>query len=190
MQIYWRWKFSKKAIVGKNVIFGRFTKIQLSLGSTKNDIIIRDNSRIFGTLHAAGGKIIIEKDVHLGPFSIIGAKDLVHIKALAMISTKVDIIDNNNHPVHPDDRRIMNLDGGKPELKNWKYADSMPIYIGENTWIGKNSLILKGVTIENNSIVAANSVVTKNIPENCIVAGNPAKVVKVEINSVKKYFNE
>ncbi len=190
LQIYWKWKFSKKAMIGKNVVFGRFSNITLTAGSTKNDIIIGDNTRVFGNLKAAGGKIIIEEDVHIGPFTTIGAKDLVHIKKLSMISTKVDIIDNNNHPIHPEDRLFMNIQGGKPELKTWKYSDSNPIFIGENTWIGKNSLILKGVTVEDNSIVAANSVVTKNVPARCIVAGNPAKIVKTEINHAKKYFNE
>lgn len=190
LQMYWRWRFSKKAIIGKNVVFGRFSNISLTAGSTKKDIIIGDNSRVFGSLKAAGGKIIIEEDVHIGPFSTIGAKDLVHIKKLSMISTKVDIIDNNNHPVHPEDRVFMNIEGGKPELKIWKYSESSAIIIGQNTWIGKNSLILKGVIVEDNSIVAANAVVTKNVPKECIVAGNPAKIVKKEINQVKKYFNE
>lgn len=190
LQIYWRWKFSKKARIGKNVVFGRFSSISLTAGSNRNDIIIGDNSRVFGSLKAAGGKIIIEEDVHIGPFSTIGAKDLVYIKRLSMISTKVDIIDNNNHPVHPQDRMVMNTKGGKPWLKTWEYSNSKPIYIGENTWIGKNSLILKGVNIEDNSIVAANSVVTKSVPQNCIAAGNPAKVVKTDINKVEQYFNE
>lgn len=190
MQIYWHWKFSKKAIIGKNVVFGRHTNIQLSNGSIRNDIVIEDNARIFGTLHAAGGNIFIETDVHFGPFSLIGSTDGIHIKKLSMISTRVDIVDNNNHPVHPSDRIIMNKKGGIPEFKKWKYSDKSKIVIGENTWIGKNSIILKGVNINSNSIVAANSVVTKNVAENTIVAGNPAKVVKENICNTLRYFNE
>lgn len=189
MQVYWYWKFSKKAIIGKNVTFGRFTSIRLLNGSTKQDIIIEDNARIFGTLICFGGKIIIEKDVHIGPLTTIGAKELVHIKTLSMISTKIDIIDNNNHPVHPDDRRIMNINGGKASFKTWQYSDSAPIIIGVNTWIGKNSLILKGVTIGDNSIVAAGSIVTQSTPVNCIVGGNPAKIVKQNIFNSKRYLN-
>lgn len=189
-QKYWYFKFSKKAIIGNNVIFGRHTKIQLSNGSSKKDIIIGDNARIFGTLHAAGGKIVIEEDVHFGPFSVIGSSNYILIKRLAMISTRVDIIDNNNHPVNPSDRKIMNLQGGSPALKSWKYSQSSPIIIGENTWIGKNSLILKGVSIEHNSVVAAKSVVTKNVTANTIVAGNPAKKVKEKIQNLERYFNE
>lgn len=189
-QVYWRYKFSKKAKIGKNVVFGRHTKIKLSNGSNKDDITIGDNARIFGTIHAAGGKIKVEEDVHFGPYSIIGSTNFVHIKKLAMISTRVDIIDNNNHPVNPYDRRIMNLKGGSQNLKHWRYSDSSPIVIGENTWIGKNSLILKGTNIGCNSVIAANSVVTKAVSANTIVAGNPARKVKENIQNLQRYFNE
>ncbi|MBA2585639.1 MAG: maltose acetyltransferase, partial [Chthoniobacterales bacterium] len=50
--------------------------------------------------------------------------------------------------------------------------------IGDNVWIGMNAVILKGVAIGENSVVAAGAVVTKSVPENCVVAGNPAKIVK------------
>ncbi|MCK5306493.1 MAG: acyltransferase [Candidatus Omnitrophica bacterium] len=53
-----------------------------------------------------------------------------------------------------------------------------PIIIEENVWVGTNSIILKGVKIGRNSVVGAGSVVTRDIPENCVVAGNPAKVIK------------
>lgn len=55
---------------------------------------------------------------------------------------------------------------------------SAPIVINDNVWIGMNALILKGVEIGRNSIVAAGAVVTKDVPENVLVAGNPARVVK------------
>ena len=53
-----------------------------------------------------------------------------------------------------------------------------PVYIGDNCWIGANTTILKGVSIGDNSIIGAGSVVTKDIPENSIAAGNPAKIIK------------
>lgn len=63
-------------------------------------------------------------------------------------------------------------------LWTWKYADHKPVVIGDNVWIGEYAAILKGVTIGRGSIVASHSVVTKNVPEYVIVAGNPARVVK------------
>lgn len=53
-----------------------------------------------------------------------------------------------------------------------------PVKIGENVWIGSNATILPGVTIGDNSVVAAGAVVTKDVPENTVVAGVPAKAVK------------
>ena len=55
---------------------------------------------------------------------------------------------------------------------------SKPVKIGDRVWIGIAATILPGVTIGENSIVAAGAVVTKDVPPNTIVAGNPAKVVK------------
>ena len=50
--------------------------------------------------------------------------------------------------------------------------------IGNNVWIGMNAIVLKGVTIGENSIIAAGAVVTKDVPPNTVVAGNPARFAK------------
>lgn len=62
--------------------------------------------------------------------------------------------------------------------------ETKPIIIGENVWIGMNSIILKGVTLGDNCIVAAGSVVTKSFPNNVMIGGNPAKIIK---NNVEFY---
>jgi maltose O-acetyltransferase len=54
----------------------------------------------------------------------------------------------------------------------------LPIKVEDNVWIGANATILPGVTIGKNSIVGAGAVVTKDVPENTIVGGNPAKVIR------------
>ena len=53
-----------------------------------------------------------------------------------------------------------------------------PIKVGNNVWFGGNVSVMPGVTIGDNSIIGAGSVVTKDVPSNCVVAGNPAKIIK------------
>tara|TARA_B110000211_G_C14002293_1_gene519082 strand:- start:380 stop:979 length:600 start_codon:yes stop_codon:yes gene_type:complete len=180
---------SRKALVGRNIIIGRHTKISLMFGSDKKSISVGDNCKIFGVLISqGGGEIQIENNVQVGPGTIIGACESILIKKGALLSNNIKIIDNNNHPVHPLDRIKMNATPVGDELRSWNYSISNPVVIGENTWIGQDSRICKGVTIGDNSIVAANSVVTKDVPANSIVAGNPAKVVKTNINTEKRLF--
>lgn len=64
------------------------------------------------------------------------------------------------------------------EKNDFTRVYAKPVYIGRNVWITSRCVILGGVKIGNNSIIAAGSVVSKDIPSNCIAAGNPAKVVK------------
>ena len=78
------------------------------------------------------------------------------------IGPKVNLI-TENHPVDPSKR---------------KYLDLKPILIKRNAWIGAGATILPGVTIGENAIVAAGAVVNKDVPDNCIVGGIPAKFIK------------
>lgn len=59
----------------------------------------------------------------------------------------------------------------------WSTDDNF-VNIGNDVWIGANSVILPGVTINNGAVIGAGSVVTKDVPENAVVAGNPARVLK------------
>jgi carbonic anhydrase/acetyltransferase-like protein (isoleucine patch superfamily) len=52
------------------------------------------------------------------------------------------------------------------------------VHIGNNVWIGDSVIVCKGVTIGDNSIIGAGSIVVRDVPPNCIAAGNPAKIVK------------
>jgi maltose O-acetyltransferase len=64
------------------------------------------------------------------------------------------------------------------ELENVNIVKAKPIIIENNVWITMNAIILPGVTIGENAVVAAGSVVTKSVPANTLVAGNPAKVIR------------
>lgn len=184
----YRLKLAKKrvlslAIIGDNSIISATANVKLLYGSSKEDIVIGEYFKISGELISSHhGKIQIGNHCLVGPRCVIGAVDSVILGNYVMLSNNVIMIDNNNHPVNPVDRKIMIGEGYSSPYRTWAYAVSKPIVIHDNVWIGRNSIISKGVTIGENSIVAAGSIVTKDVPSNCIVAGNPAKVVKTDID--------
>ncbi len=80
------------------------------------------------------------------------------------------------HPVHPATRNTM-------------YEYGIDVTIGDNVWVGGNVVICPGVTIGANSVIGAGSVVTKDIPEWCVAAGNPCRVIrKITEEDRNKYF--
>lgn len=60
----------------------------------------------------------------------------------------------------------------------WKHRIDRPVKIGNHVWIGANAIIMPGIKIGNNVVIGAGSVVTKHVPDNYVVAGNPAKFIK------------
>ena len=76
---------------------------------------------------------------------------------------------------------IRDNDGGSHRLMSPGYCNAKPVKIGNHVWIGENSMVLKGVAIGDGAVVAASSVVTRDVPPRCLVAGAPAKVVREDI---------
>ena len=75
-----------------------------------------------------------------------------------------------------------------PKLRTQAYQYNMPVHIGKNCWLGAGVIVLPGVTIGDNTVIGAGSVVTKDIPSNVVAVGNPCRVLR-EINEHdKKYY--
>ena len=79
------------------------------------------------------------------------------------------------HPIHPVSRNSM-------------YEYGLPIKIGNNVWIGGNTVILPNVTIGDNCVIGAGSVVTKDIPPNVVAAGNPCKIIREITDEDMQYY--
>ncbi len=87
-----------------------------------------------------------------------------------LISTCVRIHDNDGHPLDPERRR---------RNDPIRQDEAREVRIGNNVWIGAHAMVMKGVTIGDDAVVAAGSVVTHDVPSAAVVAGNPARVVKM-----------
>ncbi len=128
-------------------------------------IVAKDikNVAVFTPLYINSGR-----HIHLGENIFINfdctflALGGITIDDGVLIGPKVSLI-TENHPLEPTQRQGLT---------------AQPIYIKKNAWIGANATILPGVTIGENSVVAAGAVVTEDVPDNTVVGGIPAKIIK------------
>lgn len=98
----------------------------------------------------------------------------VTIGSHAFIAPNVSIY-TAGHPVHPESR-------------NSGYEYGIPVTIGNNVWLGGNTVVLPGITIGDNVVIGAGSVVTKDIPSNVIAAGNPCRVIRQITAEDRNYY--
>jgi len=179
-------KYKHNIKVGKSKLLKSFT---VEFRQNRDDLCVEignncvlQNSIIF---ESKTGKVTIGDHTWINGGSSIISINEVNIGSYVTIAWDVIIYDHDgtaidtiqrqkNHQIDVNDFDIvkytMNFD--------WSGVNSKKINIKDNAWIGFGATILKGVTIGKGSIVAAKSVVTKDVPDYCIVAGNPAKIVK------------
>lgn len=110
---------------------------------------------------APGVKLVVHGGSFLNTNATLNCFHYIEIGKGCAISDNVCMADSDSHCI----------DGQKDKVK-------APIVIGDHVWIGKNVTVLKGVTIGNGAVIGAGSVVTKDVPSNMVVAGNPARPIK------------
>ena len=144
------------------------------------------------------GSIILEREVgnvtignrtYLGAGTTIICAEEIQIGSDVLSSWGITIVDHDSHSIRWQNRaedvenwRAGLLEGGPKraaQLKNWNVVPKSPVVIENKVWIGFNVIILKGVRVGEGAVIAAGSIVTKDVPPYCVVAGNPAKVVKI-----------
>jgi len=142
-------------VFGRNVCFGDFPHL----------ISTPDNCIRFTTLGHRGGDafITVGDYVLISPGVRISAAESIRIGDACMIAANVYISDSDWHGIYNRAR---------------PFRCTAPVVLGNNVWIGDSAVICKGVSIGDNSVVGAGSVVTRDVPANTVVAGNPAREIK------------
>lgn len=146
-----------KCIIGKN--------FKMNNGANYSDAGINGKCRIEVR---EKGLLIIGDNVGISDVTIT-CHEKITIGNNVIIGVGTQIRDTDNHSLNPMDR----LNGN-----DWQNKKTKPIEIGDNVFIGANCIVLKGVKIGKNAIIAAGSVITKCIPDNEIWGGNPANYLK------------
>ena len=106
---------------------------------------------------------------YINNYSRIFCRNRITIGENVVVASEVIIRDSDEHQIISAEADVQS-------------PVSAPITIGDHVWIGTRAIILKGVSIGNNAIIAAGSVVTRDVPDHCLAAGVPAKIIKADVN--------
>lgn len=147
-------------IIPEENIEKRFHLLKKLFGSTGETIYIEPPFRC-----DYGVNIHVGENFYANYDCIFSDSSYIRIGKNCMIGPGTHIY-TVNHSLDPEERQRQ------------KYGLAKPVKIGDDCWIGGKVIILPGVTIGNNVVVGAGSVVTKDVPDNIVVAGNPAKKIK------------
>lgn len=155
---------------GANLIIGDNVTVKSSFLSN----LVGLYSRTIIVTRAPDAEIIIGNNVGISGATIY-ARSRIEIGENTCIGGNTKILDNDFHPIEVEARnRLLNdSNGGDSEL-----VPSKPIKIGKNCFIGCNSIILKGTVLGDGCVVGAGAVVSGKFEDNCVIAGNPARVIK------------
>lgn len=152
----------------------------------KKYVHVGRDSVVVGTyvFEMESGKITIGDRTFIGGGMFVCIEE-IEIGNDVMFSWGCTVVDNNSHSVKWSERKddVVNWKRGLDEnkigaYKDWSNVKRAKVTIKDKAWIGFNSIILKGVTIGEGSIIGSGSVVTKDVPDWTIVAGNPARVIR------------
>jgi len=145
-------------------------------------IVVGRNTHVLGELliFAHGGNITIGEWSYIGVGTRIWSGRLVSIGDRVLISHNVNIFDSLTHPIDAIARHkhyVEVVTNGFPATLGVDLSEKQ-VVIGNDVWVGCQSLIMRGVSIGNGAVIAAGSVVTKDVPAYSVVAGNPARVIR------------
>lgn len=173
-------QYGKKLLLkGMPIIFNK-SGAKLEIG---NNVTIKSSflsnlvglySRTIIVTRASGASIKIGDNVGISGATIYARKG-IYIGENTCIGGNCKILDNDFHPIDTENRikLLKNVHGGDSDL-----IPSSEIYIGKNCFLGCNSIVLKGTVLGDGCVVGAGAVVSGKFDNNCVIAGNPARVIR------------
>lgn len=165
-------------------------KIRFKNAIIENGCCIDNNSKIESPVHIFE-KCLLNNST-ISAFTYVGRQSVIQNTSVGRFCSVANNVFSGlgNHPVHefstsPLFYRINNPFNIKLVECNSDFQEYKPVEIGNDVWIGARAIILDGVTIGDGAVIAANSIVTKDVPPYAIVGGIPAKIIKYRFNQEK-----
>lgn len=148
-------------------------------GAGNGVVVIGAESNVEAMLVLERGeaRITVGSRTHLGGGTILSCANDIAIGDDVLIAFDVLIMDHDSHALRFADRKNDVRDWMRGE-KDWRAVASAPVCIERRAWIGARAIILKGVRVGTGAVVAAGSVVTRDVPDWTLVAGNPARMLR------------
>lgn len=173
-------------VIGEGTIINKDARIWNSSNNSEH-ITIGNYSLIVGTLLVWQncGKIEIGSYAFVGENSRIYSAKRIKIGDRVQIAHGCNIFDNNIHSLDPIERHSEYKQNITSQIVKLYPLKEKEVTIKDDAWLGANVIVLKGVTIGEGAVIGAGSVVTNDIPDYCVFAGNPARFVK-KINKSEK----
>lgn len=173
-------KPKNKELPGVKIGHNTTIRKRLDKRTEKSRITIGDDCLIEGILvtEADHSQIIIGNNVFVGGETIVDCVQQITVDDDVLISYRCIISDCDNHNIRYSIRKHDLAEWKQGGRSDWSLTPQAPVHIKKGAWIGTSVIILKGVTIGEGAIIGAGSVVTKDVPDWTIAAGNPARVIK------------
>ncbi len=161
----------KRLFLGGKYI-GDMTKAKSSIHMYRNsELHIKGRVKLgpgVGIVTGQNARLTIGDNTYITASSVVYCFDEIEIGSDCAIAWNTTILDTDFHHIRYPDGTENNL--------------SKPVKIGNKVWIGCNTTILKGVTIGDNAVIGANTLVNKDVPPNCLAAGNPMRIIREDID--------
>lgn len=195
LDLFAKWPFSVAQLITKAADVGSILNAQIRMGlrasiplsvrlrgsvhiSGRGGLVLGGGVSIIGTVVPvelvtyASGRIEIGNNTFINYGSSIAAREFVKIGAHCHLGHYTFIMDNDQHHV----------------IRHMELPQSATVIIEDHVWVGAKAVILPGVRIGSRSVIGAGSVVTKDIPPQCVAAGNPARVLRY-LTEIDEPFN-
>ena len=163
-------------------------EVMFDYNNTRPSENVKKKEILKGILGHCTDRVFIESPVHMSYGNHVHLGDQFYANFNLVIIDDMDVYIGNQVMIGPNVTICTTGHPVYPLYREMGAHYSLPIHIGNKVWIGANSVVLPGVTIGENSVIGAGSIVTRDIPANVVAVGNPCRVLREITETDREYY--